>query len=194
MLYKTSTKTAQCAALSSWKQQASYGDFALSLVGLPNNDSLLYVLGQTNLARFDIITGMFQNVGTLSVPTFGDMTANNDGTLYSLNDPNPLRLYQVNPASAAVMKTYTINAPGGGNQALAYFGGRFYAFENGAVCEYDTQNNTTKNVGNAPLQITGAGQSTGVPTVPQEAGPPNRPFFGYPSGPCKRSKSTILSP
>lgn len=173
MLYKTSTKTAQCAALPTWKQQAGFSDYALSLIGLSNNDSLLYVLGQTNLAHFDIITGKFQNVGALSVPTFGDMTSNGDGTLYYLNDSNPLHLYEINPSSAAVMKTYTINAPGGGNQALAYFGGRFYAFENGAVYEYDTVANTTKNLGNAPLQITGAGQSTCVPTVPQEAGPPN---------------------
>ncbi len=172
-LYKTSTKDATCTVSSTWKKQVGYSDFALSLVGLSNSDSTLYVLGQTNLAKFDILTGTFQSINATSFPTFGDMTANGDGSLYFLHDSNPLNLYQVNPANATVVKTYTVGANGGGNQALAYFGGRFYAFENGVVFEYDTKTNTTKSLGNAPLQVTGAGQSTCVPTVPQEAGPPN---------------------
>ena len=116
----------------------------------------------------------FTPIGSPAVAgILGDMTTNGDGTLYFLNDAPTLNLYDINPANAAVKKTYTIpNASGGGDQALAYFGGRFYAFEDDVVYEYDPVANTTKNLGMAPISVTGAGQSTCVPTMPTDAGPP----------------------
>jgi hypothetical protein len=175
-VYKTSTLNAQCSALSSWTPQTGFDDFALSFIGLACGDTSLYMLGQSNgeLARFDTAKSTFTKIGTPSVAgILGDMTTNGDGTLYFLNDAPTLHLYEINPATAAVMKTYTIpNASGGGDQALAYFGGRFYAFENDAVYEYDPVTNTTKNIGTAPISVTGAGQSTCVPTAPTDAGPP----------------------
>ncbi len=175
-VYKTSTLNATCSQLTTWTPQNGFDDFALSFTGLTCGDTTLYMLGQTSgeLAHFDIGKGTFNPIGTPSVAgILGDMTTNGDGTLYFLNDAPTLHLYELNPATAAVMKTYTIpNATGGGDQALAYFGGRFYAFENDVVYEYDPVTNTTKNIGNAPISVTGAGQSTCVPTVPTDAGPP----------------------
>ena len=175
-IYKTSTLNAQCSALSTWTSQNNFSDFALSFIGTTCGDTSLYLLSQDNgeLAKFDIAKSTFGKIGTPSVAgMLGDMTTNGDGTLYFLNDATTLHLYEINPSSAAVMKTFTIpNASGGGNQALAYFGGRFYAFENDVVYEYDPVANTTKNIGTAPISVTGAGQSTCVPTAPTDAGPP----------------------
>jgi hypothetical protein len=174
-VYKTSTLNASCSLLSTWKQQTGFFDFAVSLVGLTNTDTSLYVLGQSQLARFDIVSGSFNIVGTPAVPsTGGDMTSNGDGTLYFLQaytTPHPL--FELDPSNAKVLKTYNVNAAGTGSQALAYFGGRFYAFENNIVYEYDPLTNGIKTLGTAPLTVTGAGQSTCVPTVPTDAGPPN---------------------
>ncbi len=174
-IYKTSTKDATCSMLSTWSPQAGFFDFALSLVGVSNTDTTLYLLGQSQLASFDILKGTFKVVGTPSVAsTGGDMTSNGDGTLYFLQAyVSPHTLYDIAPSNAAVKKTYTVNAPGTGSQALAYFGGRFYAFENNVVYEYDPVANSIKTLGNAPLTVTGAGQSTCVPQTPQDAGPPN---------------------
>ena len=175
-VYQTSTLTAKCSALSTWTPKTGFSDFALSFIGTTCGDTSLYMLGQDSgeLAKFDTVKSTFTKIGTPSVAgILGDMTTNGDGTLYFLNDAPTLRLYEINPASAAVMKTYTIpNASGGGNQALAYFGGRFYAFENDVVYEYDPVGNTTKNIGTAPISVTGAGQSTCVPSAPTDAGPP----------------------
>ena len=175
-VYKTSTLTAQCSALSTWTTQNGFNDFALSFIGNTCDDTTLFMLGQTSgaLAKFDIAKSTFKTIGTPAVAgILGDMTTNGDGTLYFLNDAPTLRLYEINPTTAAIMKTYTIpNASGGGNQALAYFGGRFYAFENDVVYEYDPVKNTTKNIGTAPISVTGAGQSTCVPSAPTDAGPP----------------------
>ena len=175
-VYKTSTLNATCSALSTWTPQTGFDDFALSFVGLTCADTSLYMLGQGNgkLAKFDTGASTFSLIGKPSVAGFlGDMTTNGDGTLYFLNDATTLHLYEINPSTASVMKTYTIpNASGGGDQALAYFGGRFYAFENDVVYEYDPVANKTKNIGTAPISVTGAGQSTCVPSAPTDAGPP----------------------
>jgi hypothetical protein len=175
-IYKTSTLNATCSTLGTWSPQIGFDDFALSFVGLTCGDTSLYMLGQSNgeLARFDIMKSTFTPIGSPAVAgILGDMTTNGDGTLYFLNDAPTLNLYDINPANAAVKKTYTIpNASGGGDQALAYFGGRFYAFEDDVVYEYDPVANTTKNLGMAPISVTGAGQSTCVPTMPTDAGPP----------------------
>ncbi|HEY1960638.1 MAG TPA: hypothetical protein VGH28_33735 [Polyangiaceae bacterium] len=175
-VYKTSTLNAQCSALGTWTPQNGFDDFALSFTGLTCDDTSLFMLGQSSgeLAKFDTAKSTFTKIGTPNVAgILGDMTTNGDGTLYFLNDAPTLHLYDINPATAAVKKTYTIpNASGGGNQALAYFGGRFYAFEEDVVYEYDPVANTTKNIGTAPISITGAGQSTCVPSAPTDAGPP----------------------
>jgi hypothetical protein len=173
-IYKTSTLTAACAALSTWTPQLNFADFALSMVGVTSTDTTLYLLGSSSLASFDIASGAFNVIGSPVVGSFfGDMTSNGDGSLYYLQglvSPHPL--YQITPATAMVTRTYQVNAPGTGSQALAYFGGRFYAFESNTVYEYDPVTNAVTTLGTAPLNVTGAGQSTCVPQTPQDGGPP----------------------
>lgn len=106
-------------------------------------------------------------VGPPPVPTpRGDMTSSGDGTLFFLLNQTPLTLYKLSPTSGAVLSSATLNAGVGGNQALAFWGGSFYAFENGVIYQYDPVKKTTASLGNAPLQVTGAGQSTCVPKTP----------------------------
>jgi hypothetical protein len=173
-IYKTSTRTAACAPLSTWTPQTNFWDFALSMVGVTSTDTTLYLLGSSSLASFDIASGAFKVIGSPVVSAFaGDMTSNGDGSLYFLQgyvSPHPL--YRIDPATAMVARTYQVNAPGTGSQALAYFGGRFYAFENNVVYEYDPVTNAVAMLGTAPLTVTGAGQSTCVPQTPQDGGPP----------------------
>jgi hypothetical protein len=167
-LYKASTVDAKCSAVSNWSFDIDYLDFSLSFVGNQNSDKTLYLLnGDGKLSSFDTAAGALTGIGDVGIANaVGDMTSNGDGSLYFLHDVVDLKLYKFNPTTGATLSTAKINAVGGGNQALAFWGGRFYAFENGEIFEYDPGAKTTKAVGMAPLQVTGAGQSTCVPKVP----------------------------
>ena len=168
-LYKASTADASCAAVPTWKTNGNFSDFALTFIGVSNAvDNTLYLLSDFGkLATFDIASGALTNVGTVGVSsTLGDMTSNGDGSLYFLQDVSTPKLYQFSPTDASTMNTSPISASGGGSQALAFWGGSFYAFENSAIYQYDPMLKTTKGIGTAPLQVTGAGQSTCVPKTP----------------------------
>ena len=160
--------------MGNWTPQpAGFGDFALTFAGTTNDDKSLYILGSPSLALFDTMSGTFTIVGSPGVQTFGDMTSNGDGTLYFLLDqPNPI-LYQLDPTDAHVIKGQNVAANGGGSQALAYFGGLFYAFEDNQVSSFDFATTTTTALGMAPIQVTGAGQSTCVPSTPTDASAPD---------------------
>jgi hypothetical protein len=93
------------------------------------------------------------------------MTSNGDGTLYVLLSQQPT-LSEVSPTTGAVLSTAALNAQAGGSQALAFWGGSFYAFENDVIYQYDPAMKTTVSLGNAPILVTGAGQSTCVPKTP----------------------------
>ena len=122
-VYPTSTTTAACSLSPKWQPQTGFEDFAVSFVGVTNNDTSLFLLGASSgqLGKFDIVSGSFQVVGTPSVGApGGDMTSIGDGKLWYLEaytSPHPL--YQIDPTSAAVLKTYSVNAAGTGAQALA---------------------------------------------------------------------------
>lgn len=175
-IYKTSTKDATCSALPTWTPQTGFDMFSVSFVGVSSPDDTLYLLGSTQLGALDIVTGTFKVVGTPAVAaTLGDMTSNGDGTLYFLQaNVSPHPLYEIDPSNAAIKNKYSVSAGPNGvtTQALAYFGGRFYVFESNVVYEYDPVTKAIKKLGNAPLSVTGAGQSTCVPQVPTDAGPP----------------------
>ena len=80
-------------------------------------------------------------------------------------DPNR-RAPRLNPAFALALAPAPAPAPAPvPAPALSFWGGSFYAFENSAIFQYDPIKNTTTAKGNAPLQVTGAGQSTCVPLV-----------------------------
>jgi hypothetical protein len=172
-IYRASTIDASCSPVSTWTPQTGFGDFSLSFVGLSNTDTSLYLLGDTSLARFDTVAGTFTIVGAPSIPTFGDMTSNGDGTLYFLNDSVPRNLYELSPTNADVLNEYPVASTSTGTQALAYFGALFYLFENDVVYAYDPLTITTTQIGTAPINVTGAGQSTCVPTSPTDASAPD---------------------
>jgi hypothetical protein len=179
-LYTASTANAACQKFSKWTPQtnSAFSDFALTFIGTTNAvDTTLYLLGaqggsefsggQAVLGSFDTGTGKLATIGMPNVASAGgDMTTNGDGTLYYLQDTSTLDLYEINPSNAQVLKSLTPGAMGGGDQALAFWGGSFYAFEDNVVYAFDPGTQTTKMLGNAPLMVTGAGQSTCVPTVP----------------------------
>jgi hypothetical protein len=176
-LYKASTADASCAAVPTWTPQANFPDFALTFLGTTNaTDNTLYMLASSSvgaggvLGTFDTIAGSVTTVGQVQVPSaLGDMTTRADGKLYYLMDQSPPTLYELDPGSAAIIQSSAINATGGGDQALAFWGGSFYAFEDNVIYQYDTTAQTTTSRGTAPLSVTGAGQSTCVPTVPPPA-------------------------
>ena len=168
-IYKASTADASCTAASTWKPNISYSDFSLTFVGITNNvDNTLFVLNNSSkLSSFDIGSGALTNIGNVSTSaTLGDMTSNGDGTLYFLKDVSTPVLYNFSPADASTIGSNPLQATGGGSQALAFWGGRFYAFESSDIHEYDPMMKSTKKIGTAPLSVTGAGQSTCVPKVP----------------------------
>ncbi len=176
-LYKVSTVDASCVQVPNWKQDPqNYGDFALSFAGNTNSpDTSLFILPATGkLGRFDTSAGSVSVIGTVEPslqPANGDMTSNGDGTLYFLKQSYPRGLSNLSPSSAATLKSYSIVADaGGGNQALAFWGGSFYLFFGSSVWQFDPKQNTTTYVGVAPLSVTGAGQSTCAPQVPPPPG------------------------
>jgi hypothetical protein len=168
-IYKASTKDASCALVSNWTPSIEFDDFALTFIGVSHTvvDDTLYMMGSSKLGKFDIATGAVTTIGPAPVPdALGDMTSNGDGTLYFLWDTEMATLFNVNPANASVISHSPIGQAGGGDQALAFWGGSFYAFENDIIYQYDPKKKTSKSLGMAPLSITGAGQSTCVPKVP----------------------------
>ena len=167
-LYKASTADASCSAVSNWNVNFAFTDFALTFIGVSNTvDNTLYLMnGSAGVATFDIGSGKVSTVGSANIPsTLGDMTSNGDGTLYFLRDVDTPTLHQLSPKDASTIGSWPLAAKGGGSQALAFWGGSFYAFENSAIFQYDPIKKTTTPVGTAPLQVTGAGQSTCVPKV-----------------------------
>ncbi len=168
-IYKASTADASCSAVSTWKPNGNYSDFSLTFIGITNTvDNTLFVLNNSSkLSSFDIGSGALTSIGNVGTSaTLGDMTSNGDGTLFFLKDVSTPVLYDFSPTDASTIGSNAIQAMGGGSQALAFWGGRFYAFENSDINEYDPMMKTTKSIGTAPLSVTGAGQSTCVPKVP----------------------------
>jgi len=76
-------------------------------------------------------------------------------------------------ANANILTSWPVAATSGGLQALAFFGGLFYALENSDVSAFDTATSTTTSLGAAHIDITGAGQSTCVPPTPTDGGAPD---------------------
>ncbi len=190
MLYTASTTNAACSAVSTWTvQPETFPDFALSFIGTTSaTDNSLYILGAQigaavsapgPLGLFNTATGALTILGTPNVAANdpgGDMTSNGDGALYFLeasDDLTPLNLYAINPSNAAITGTTSLpTVLGGGGQALAFWGGSFYMFEDTVVYQYDPTTGGTAQVGTAPLSVTGAGQSTCVPTTGAPPVPP----------------------
>jgi len=179
-LYKASTADASCSAVTNWTPQPdNFADFALTFVGTSSSgpDNTLYMLGSAEgglgsavLGSFDLTSGAVTTIGMPNVESpGGDMTTNGDGNLYFLMDQQQLALYEINPSNADIVTTYAPGASGGGDQALAFYGGSFYLFENDVVYQFDPTTHKTTMLGMAPLQVTGAGESTCVPTVPPTA-------------------------
>jgi len=174
-IYEASTKDATCSAVPTWTPQADFDDFGLTFIGTTMMvDPHLYLMSESNLGLFDVPTGKVTVIGNAPVPgAVGDMTSNGDGTLYFLWDTSTPTLYEVNPANADVIKSTPLDpATGGGDQALAYWGGEFYAFENDVIWQYDPKTGAVGTPGSAPLSITGAGQSTCVPKMGAPPPPP----------------------
>ena len=168
MIYKASTANAACSAVPTWTPNfGDFTDFALTFVGTTNTvDNTLYLMGNS-LGKFNIATGALTTIAAAPDPNpIGDMTSNGDGTLFFLLDHTNVTLFDLSPANGSVISQAPIAATGGGAQALAFWGGSFYAFENNIIYQYDPIKKTTKSLGMAPLQVTGAGQSTCVPKVP----------------------------
>jgi hypothetical protein len=168
LLYKASTTDAKCAPVASWNLNFSFTDFALTFIGVSNTvDNTLYLMNDAaDVAAFDIASGKLTTIGTADIASApGDMTSNGDGSLYFLRDVTSPTLHRLSPKDASTISVSPITATGGGSQALAFWGGSFWAFENSAIFQYDPIKNTTTPKGNAPLQVTGAGQSTCVPLV-----------------------------
>jgi hypothetical protein len=174
-IYKASTKDATCTAVPTWTPKVQFDDFALTFIGVSNTvDPHLYIMSESKLGLFDVPAGTVTVIGAAPVAdALGDMTSNGDGTLYFLWDTDTPTLYEVDPTSAAVLKTTPLSpAVGGGDQALAYWGGEFYAFENNVIWQYDPKTSAIGTPGSAPLSVTGAGQSTCVPKTGAPPPPP----------------------
>jgi hypothetical protein len=171
-IYRASTQDASCSELTTWKPDAAFYDFSLTFIGTTNaiDDTLYLMNASVTLVTFDVMTGVRTPVApAITLPSSpGDMTSNGDGTLYLLRGDagaNPT-LYRLDPKTATVISQDTLTAQGQSNQALAFWGGSFYAFENDAVYQFDPMKKTTTLVATAPASVIGAGQSTCVPKYP----------------------------
>jgi hypothetical protein len=172
-LYEASTTTAKCSKAAKWTADpVRFPDFSLTFLGTTSaGDDSLYILGDTGqLGLFAVSTGEVAKLGTLTIGASGDMTTNGDGTLYFLEQAAKQTLNELDPGSAAVIQSWKTGEDSQNTQALAYYGGLFYVFIGNAVYTFDTTTGTTKPIGTAPIYVTGAGQSTCVPT---DAGPPS---------------------
>jgi hypothetical protein len=173
-IYKASTKDATCAPLATWTVKDDLPSFALTFVGVEDTiDNTLYLLGgdYASLWKVDVSSGNRTKIkdAVFDVSDFsiqGDMTSDGDGSLFHLLDTDTPILRDVSTMTGSILSEHDLQAKGGGAQALAFWGGSFYAFENNTIYQYDPMTNTTKNIGVAPIPVTGAGQSTCVPKAP----------------------------
>ena len=177
-LYRASTANASCSRVAAWTPDpVNFDDFALTFIGTTTaTDTSLYVLGTTGeLASFDTTSGMVTSMGNVFLAKThtnasggrGDMTTNGDGTLYYTDDSTPTQtLNEIDPTDATVLSTYVTGEDDSADSgALAFYGGLFYDFVGTRVFTFDTATMKTSPLGTAPLEVTGAGQSTCVPTT-----------------------------
>jgi hypothetical protein len=168
-LYTASTANAHCTAVANWKVNLVLAsDFALTFVGTTAPDNTLYILNGTGtLGSFDIQTGVGKVITSLAglSDTQGDMTSNGDGNLYFVHDIAAQELYAITPTTGAIVNSWVTGETGGQTEALAYYGGLFYDFLNSAVYTFDPATKVATPIGTAPLDVTGAGQSTCVPST-----------------------------
>jgi hypothetical protein len=174
-IYTASTTDASCTRVPNWHPDpVNFPDFALTFVGTTSaTGNVLYVLGDSGLlGAFDVTTGSMTHVGRVPLPaTSGDMTTNGDGTLYFLRQDVEQTLNRIDPSTARVLRQWSTGEDSENSQALAYWGGLFFDFIGNRAFTYDVTTGKTTSIGTAPLFVTGAGQSTCVPT---DAGaPPN---------------------
>jgi len=173
LLYTASTSSAHCTQVPNWTAGVfTFSDFALSFVGTTGTDTTLYVLDDSaNLASFDTVTGNRTMITQLAGfgSALGDMTSNGNGHLYFIHDVPNQTLYELTPTSGAVVNSWVTTETGGGSEALAFYGGLFYDFLNSDVFTFDPTTHVATSIGTAPLEVTGAGQST---CVPMSAPPP----------------------
>lgn len=173
LLYTASTATAHCIPVANWTPGVDeFADFALTFVGTGATDTSLYVLDDSaNLATFDTVTGVRTAITTVSgfTDALGDMTSNGDGHLYFIHDVAAQTLYEITPTTGAIVTSWVTGETGGSSEALAYYGGLFYDFLDSEVFTFDPTTSVAASIGMAPLEVTGAGQST---CVPSSAPPP----------------------
>ncbi len=172
-LYTASTANAHCSAVANWQVDTTqFFDFSLTFVGTTAMDNTLYVVDDAaRLASFNTQTGARAVITSLAGLTDaqGDMTSNGDGHLYFIHDITAQELYEITPATGAIVSSWVTGETGGTSEALAFYGGLFYDFLNSAVYTFDPATKIATSIGTAPLQVTGAGQST---CVPSSAPPP----------------------
>jgi hypothetical protein len=179
-LYEASTTDASCTRVTTWSPHpGAFDDFALTFLGATSApDPNLYLLGDpsADLGVFDTSSGGLTRVGEIAAPNAasagGDMTTNGDGTLYFLEASSHQTLYDLDPSTGAILgSTPTGLDASESDQALAAYGGLFYDFLGSAVYTVDVATKAVKRIGTAPLEVTGAGESTCVPTTaPPPAG------------------------
>jgi hypothetical protein len=170
LLYTASTATAHCTKVANWTPGVGeFVDFSLTFVGTTSaTDTTLYVVDDSaRLGAFDTLTGVRTVVTTLAgfTDALGDMTSNGDGHLYFIHDVAAQTLYEITPTTGAVVTSWVTGEMGGGSEALAYYGGLFYDFLDSDVYTFDPTTKVATSIGTAPLEVTGAGQSTCVPTT-----------------------------
>jgi len=168
LLYNADTATAHCEVVPNWTSNLEFDDFALTFVGTTGTDTTLYLMDDTaDLATFDTVTGVQTPVTTVAglSDSLGDMTSNGDGHLYFIHDVTKQKLFEITPTAGAVVTSWVTTETGGSSEALAYYGGLFYDFLDSAVFTFDPTTSVATAIGTAPLEVTGAGQSTCVPTT-----------------------------
>jgi hypothetical protein len=167
-LFTASTATAHCAAAPNWTPNLEFDDFALTFVGTTGTDTTLYILDDSaDLASWDTVTGVQTPITTVAglSDSLGDMTSNGDGHLYFIHDVSKQKLFEITPTTGAVVSSWVTTETGGTSEALAFYGGLFYDFLDSAVFTFDPTTSLATPIGTAPLEVTGAGQSTCVPTT-----------------------------
>ena len=165
LLYTASTATAHCTKVANWTPGVGeFVDFSLTFVGTTSaTDTTLYVVDDSaRLGAFDTLTGVRTVVTTLSgfTDALGDMTSNGDGHLYFIHDVAAQTLYEIAHDRSG---RHVVGDRRDGRRlrgAIAYYGGLFYDFLDSDVYTFECTTRVATSIGTAPLEVTGAGQST----------------------------------
>ena len=175
-LFEVSTANAACKATTYVPNQLGWDTYGMGYAGIADGGESLYVVGfgspfSKGLGTIDTSTFTLSDIGQFQPQQFDcELTGTSDGRLFGycpLSSGNGSWFIEIDPSNAGILSQHQLSAGSNEAWAFAFWGGEFWIFDGkggtSVVTEYDPVAQTETVVGNAPIDVVGAGVSTCAP-------------------------------